>query len=529
MLDPSLLLPDPLTPEALERRYRELRSDTERAAFKQAIEARYAQEPDNLLLAAWHARLMWSEEKAPSRPIAWTWAVPLAILNGLLLWVFSDDRLGLRLPGETYIFMPAIILYWMPVSAAVMLLYLAAAGEKAWRRAALGIGSLVAGGLYVYAAYTHMAYKPATKQYLILMALHLPVLALVALGFYLLFGRDRPEERFALLVKMLEGVFLAGIFVLVAGVLVSISGGLFTLFSVDFPDWLMRLALVGGGGMVPILVAAMVYDPTRPPSAQPFDEGLGKVMRLVLQVALPVSLLVLVVYVALIPFHAREPLYNRDALIVYTAMLFGVMALLLGVTPVREQAGTPWVHRGMLALVVLALLVGGYALYALLYRTWRGMLTPNRLAFVGWDVLNVGLLAWLLVALIRKEEGTGWVRRVQRVFARGAGGYALWALLMLLTIPWAFGRPPGGAYAHLPPAVQEAIYGRGYPILLKCYESPHIYLLERGQKRWIKDIPTFEAEGFRWDDVRMVSCEALRQIPDGPPIPPGAGPPPTLP
>ncbi len=529
MADRSSLLPDPLDPEALERRYRELRTDAERAAFKQAIEARYAREPDNLLLAAWHARLSWPEEAPPSRPIAWAWAVPLAVLNGLILWLLSDDRLGLRLPGENYPFMPAIMLYWMPVSVGAMLIYLAAAGERAWRRAALGIAGLLGVGLYAYAAYSHMVYKPATKQYLILMALHLPVIALVALGFYLLFGRDRPEERFALLVKMLEGLFLAGIFALVAGVLASISGGLFTLFSVDFPEWLMRLALIGGGGIIPVLVAATVYDPTRPPSAQPFDEGLGKAMRLVLQVALPISLLVLLVYVALIPFHAREPLYNRDALIVYTAMLFGVMALLLGVTPVREEEGTPWLRRGMLALVALALLVGVYALYALLYRTWRGMLTPNRLAFVGWDVLNVGLLAWLLGALVRKGGEMGWVRRVQRVFARGAAWYALWALLMVLTIPWAFGRPPGGAYSHLPPAVHEAIYGRGYPILLKCYESPHIYLLERGQKRWIKDIPTFEAEGFRWDDVRMVPCDALRQIPDGPPIPPDAGPPPKLP
>ena len=41
--------------------------------------------------------------------------------------------------------------------------------------------------------------------------------------------------------------------------------------------------------------------------------------------------------------------------------------------------------------------------------------------------------------------------------------------------------------------------------------------------RWIKDIPTFKAEGHVWEDVRFVSCEHLRSIPDGPPIPPDAG------
>lgn len=68
--------------------------------------------------------------------------------------------------------------------------------------------------------------------------------------------------------------------------------------------------------------------------------------------------------------------------------------------------------------------------------------------------------------------------------------------------------------------------GRPIHVLLKCTSSPHIYALENGQKRWIKDIPTFEAEGYVWEDVKFVSCGYLRGLPDGPPIPPDAGPPP---
>jgi len=68
--------------------------------------------------------------------------------------------------------------------------------------------------------------------------------------------------------------------------------------------------------------------------------------------------------------------------------------------------------------------------------------------------------------------------------------------------------------------------GRPIHVLLKCRSSPHIYRLENNQKRWIKDIDTFLAEGHVWDDVRFVSCDYLRGIPDGPPIPEDAGPPP---
>ncbi len=68
--------------------------------------------------------------------------------------------------------------------------------------------------------------------------------------------------------------------------------------------------------------------------------------------------------------------------------------------------------------------------------------------------------------------------------------------------------------------------GRPIHVLLKCETSPHIYRLEDQQKRWIKDLETFEAEGHTWEDVRTVSCDYLRGLPDGPPIPEDAGSPP---
>ncbi len=68
--------------------------------------------------------------------------------------------------------------------------------------------------------------------------------------------------------------------------------------------------------------------------------------------------------------------------------------------------------------------------------------------------------------------------------------------------------------------------GPALSILYKCRESPHVYAIENGVKRWIKDIPTFEAQGYAWEDVQIISCTRLEQIPNGSPIPPDAGKPP---
>ena len=65
--------------------------------------------------------------------------------------------------------------------------------------------------------------------------------------------------------------------------------------------------------------------------------------------------------------------------------------------------------------------------------------------------------------------------------------------------------------------------GRPLHVLVKCSNSPHVFRLENNTKRWIKDIPTLLSEGHAWEDVRVVDCRWLRELPDGETIPPGAG------
>jgi hypothetical protein len=105
--------------------------------------------------------------------------------------------------------------------------------------------------------------------------------------------------------------------------------------------------------------------------------------------------------------------------------------------------------------------------------------------------------------------------------------YVAWALLTLLALPWLFAIDTGDVDVRdLPEEIQHLVGEEPYPILLKCRTSPHVYLLDGGQKRWIKDIPTFEAEGFKWRDVKFETCQDIEAVPDGEPIPPDAGSPP---
>jgi len=192
---------------------------------------------------------------------------------------------------------------------------------------------------------------------------------------------------------------------------------------------------------LPVLAVASVYDPTRSPAEQDFDQGLSKFIATMMRLLLPLTLGILVIYIFVIPFNFLEPYNNRDVLIVYNAMLFAIMGLLVGATPIRGSELSPriqvWLRRGIVSVAILAVLISIYALSATIYRTIGGGLTINRLMIIGWNAINISLLLWLVYRQI-KAGSQAWVDAMHSVFSLACTVYALWGLLLLLAVPWLF-------------------------------------------------------------------------------------------
>lgn len=521
----------------MEQVYQEALKDGDVEAFKSAIEESYHAAPDNLLVAAWFYRLQQMSTQVKEAFVAWGWVIPLALVNGLLFWLISDDqRFQLHFVGPdtitNTIWIPTFLVLIAPIAAVFVLSYLTAVSRKRWRFSLGTSFVLAAACAYVIGVYPQLGTRPFQEQYLILMALHLPLLAWAGVGFYTTaeqFDPARPHQTniFAFLVKSLEVFIMAGLCVIAGGLFTGITVSLFAALDIEFSELAMRFFVAGGGGLIPVVATAVIYNPRVQPAEQAFDEGLSKLVSLLMRLLLPFTLLVLLVYVAFIPFNFRAPFENREVLIVYNTMLFAVIALLVGATPVSLADLGPriqvWLRRGIIALAALALLTGLYALAAILYRTSLDRLTPNRLAFIGWNIVNIGLLFLLLFH--QRSGQQQWTRKLYAAYRIGAVGYAAWALVMILTLPWLFGINKAQIEA-LPLEVQEIVYEQPDPILLKCDDSPHIYLLQGGEKRWVDSLETFEDRGYAWRDVNFIACDMLDNIPAGVPIPADAGSPP---
>ncbi len=66
---------------------------------------------------------------------------------------------------------------------------------------------------------------------------------------------------------------MGGLFVIAGGLFTGITVGLFEALDVEFPVLVVRLFVAGGGGLIPVVATAVIYDPTAPPAGQDFDQG----------------------------------------------------------------------------------------------------------------------------------------------------------------------------------------------------------------------------------------------------------------
>ena len=419
-------------PANLENLYRQALRQNTAEEFAQDIQAVRGEAPDNILYAAWFYRLQVAVGEA--RVIFWKFALPMAILCGFVLWGISDD---------TFQFvdrMPFFMVVAFPLAGVCALGYLALSEQLHYRRAVVLTVLLALFTLYPILVVPTMptwAQGPAAD----LVTLHLPLLAWAALGIFLTGLKGAPQARFTFLIKSLEVVTTGGLFAVAIGIFFTVTMGLFNALNVTISDLFQRLIVAGIGGMVPVFAVAIVYNPLLSSEEQDFTQGLSRFLTNLLRMMIIPTLIVAVIYVVFIPFNFMRPFFNRDVLFIYNGMLFAVMALLVGATPVHQDELSQnlqiWLRRAILMVASLAVLVSLYALAAILYRTLTDTLTMNRLVVIGWNIINIATLSWMIFQQFRHKDEE-WALASKKAFSLAAIAYTVWAAFIIVFIPLIF-------------------------------------------------------------------------------------------
>jgi len=425
-------------PRKLEQLYQAAREKGQTDIFQSALQACYEAESNNLLYAAWFYRFQQiaDDSAKPRYSVNWIAAVPLSILTGLIFWALSDVERLIVLDE-----IPHLLLWWSPIVTMSALIFLALTARNNFGRAlALGLGLLAT---TAYAIVLAPALDPPwmIDQYIVLVAIHIPLLCWIALGISVMGFNSSTEDRFAFLKKSIEVMVVAGLYLIAGIIFGAITLGMFQALSISLPDIWLRLIVAGGFGLLPVMAVATVYDPGKLPSEQDFDQGLSQFVSTMMRLLLPLTLGVLAIYIIVIPFFFLEPYENRDVLIVYNLMLFGIIGLLLGATPIRGDDLSPtlqkWLRIGIIVVAILAVLISIYALSATVFRTVEGGLTLNRLTIIGWNIINITILLWLIYKQF-KDGREKWIESMQSVFSLAANAYMVWGLFLLVAVPLIF-------------------------------------------------------------------------------------------
>lgn len=425
------------SPRDLEDYYGQLKTKEERGLFQEVINGLFESNPGNMLIDAWYFRLS-GESNAKSqqeRQINWLVAIPISIILGFVFFLLSDEPFMIKR------YLPLLVLLLSPITAGAVLLYGWMTAKKALTLKFIVVGILAFATGYIFLVITGIDTQRYFQGYLDQMALHLPIISFAGVLIGLAGWRTSSLQRFAFLHKAIEVVVTGGLFAIAGGVFVGITVGLFTALSIDLPDGIFRLLIVGGAGLLPVLAVASVYDPEKNPEEQEFGQGIGQLVTILPRLLLPLTVLVLVIYIGFIPFNFMEPFKNRDVLIIFNGMQFAIMALLIGVTPFNygdiSDNLSKWLKRGILVTAIMASLVSVYTLAAFIYRTNLDGLSINRLIMMGWNIINIVIFVLVSIRLLRKD-GNEWVLKMYRTISEGSVLYVGWSVIMLIVVPLVF-------------------------------------------------------------------------------------------
>jgi uncharacterized membrane protein YozB (DUF420 family) len=147
----------------------------------------------------------------------------------------------------------------------------------------------------------------------------------------------------------------------------------------------------------------------------------------------------LVIYLIAIVYSGKNPYNNREFLMIFNALLIGVMAIIFFSVAENSRGKNSLEVWILFLLSFVTIIVNGVALSAIIFRISEWGLTPNRAAVLGGNILiliNLVLVtAQLFWVLSKKGDITG----VGKVISFYLPVYCAWAMIVTFLFPFLFG------------------------------------------------------------------------------------------
>jgi hypothetical protein len=299
----------------------------------------------------------------------------------------------------------------------------------AWRRRARPalIGVLV--GLFALGAVAANAFPLVEdSQSLLITVLHLPIALWLVVGVAYVSDDWRASRRRMDFVRFTGEWFIYFVLIgLGGGVLVGIMFGAFEAIGVSAELFIAEW-LVPCGAVAATVVAGWLVE-----AKQSVVENIAPVLT---RLFTPLFTAVLLAFLVAFVVTSTGIDVEREALILFDALLVVVLALLLYSISARDPLAPPGLFDKLqLALVVSALAIDVLVLFEITGRITEFGTTPNKAAALGENVIllaNLAWSAWLLLRFVRRQSPFTALERWQTAYLPV---YAVWAWIVVLAFP----------------------------------------------------------------------------------------------
>jgi hypothetical protein len=400
-------------PKQLEKLYRSNKAD-----FKRAFAAVYAEIEGSTVADCWQERLNYQSE-----------ALTRGSKTELILVIFAAAFAGLiaKLPAilsinEDFFYPRNIGFIVFPILTAYF----------AWRNK-LSVGKIVLIAGVTFAGLLFINYLPDVKKSdtLILSCVHLVLLLSSILGFaYVGDGENSTQQRLGFLKYNGDLIVMTTLILIAGGILTGITIGLFSLIGWNIEDYYFQNIGIFGIAAAPIVGTYLTQ--TNP-------HLVGKVSPVIAKLFSPLVAVMLVVYLVAIIYAGKNPYQNREFLLIFNALLVGVMAIIFFTVAEVQHTESKIQNWILTVLATLTIIVNAVALSAILFRISEWGFTPNRLAVLGGNVLiliNLLLVtAQLFKTIFKRSDLNG----VKTAIAFYLPVYAVWTIVVTFIFPFVFG------------------------------------------------------------------------------------------
>jgi len=307
------------------------------------------------------------------------------------------------------------------------------AGFLAWRRQAPPRLIAILAALFVLGAVGANAYRlDEDSQSIVVTGIHLPMALWLVVGLAYVADDWRSNRRHMDFIRFTGEVFVY--FILIAlggGVLSAFMAGTFTAIGVK-PETFITQWLVPCGAMAAVVVAGWLVE-----AKQSVVENIAPVLT---RLFTPLFTAVLLAFLIAVAVTAARIDVEREALILFDALLVVVLGLLLYSISARDPLAPPGLFDKLqLALVLSALAIDALVLVEITGRVTEFGTTPNKAAALGENVIllvNLAGSALLLLQFIRHQRRFAVLELWQ---TRHLPVYAIWAWIVVLVFPPVFG------------------------------------------------------------------------------------------